>query len=40
MRWRDEPPLRNRVFAGLIGAFFKLINRRFEWYRLPLLWAC
>ena len=39
MRWRDEPPLRNRVFAGLIGAFFKLINRRFEWYRLPLLWG-
>ncbi len=39
MRWRDEPPLRNRVFAGLFGAFFKLINRRFEWYRLPLLWG-
>ena len=40
MRWRDEPPLRNRVFARSVSrAFFKLINRRFEWYRLPLLWA-
>jgi len=35
-RWREEPPLRNRVLGGLAGAAFRLINRRFDWYRLPL----
>ena len=34
-RWRVEPPLHNRVFGAFIGACFKMINRRFEWYRLP-----
>lgn len=35
-RWREEPPLRNRVFGAISGALFKLVNRRFDWYRLPL----
>lgn len=35
-RWREEPPLRNRVFGGLARAAFKLIDRHFDWYRLPL----
>ena len=35
-RWREEPPLRNRVFGSISRAAFKLINRHFEWYRLPL----
>jgi hypothetical protein len=37
-RWRVEPPLRNRVFGTMARAAFKLINRRFAWYRLP-QWA-
>jgi hypothetical protein len=36
MRWREEPPLRNRIFGGLARAKFKLINRYVDWYRLPL----
>ena len=35
-RWREETPLRNRVFGSISGAVFKLLNRRFDWYRLPL----
>jgi hypothetical protein len=35
-RWREEPPLRNRVFSGISGVVFKLVNRRIDWYRLPL----
>jgi heme peroxidase len=35
-RWREEPPLRNRVFSSISGAVFKLLNRRIDWYQLPL----
>jgi hypothetical protein len=37
-RWRVEPPLRNRVFGAIARVSFRMINRRFEWYRLP-QWA-
>ena len=35
-RWREESPLRNRVLGSISGAVFKRLNRRFDWYRLPL----
>jgi hypothetical protein len=35
-RWREESPMRNRVFGSISRAVFKLLNRRFDWYRLPL----
>jgi Animal haem peroxidase/Catalase len=35
-RWPTEPPpLRNRLLGKVARAVFCVVNRRFEWYRLP-----
>ncbi|WP_421723158.1 peroxidase family protein [Bauldia sp.] len=37
-RWQpNPPPLRNRVLGGGARAGFRAINRRWPWYRLPLM---
>ena len=40
MRWRESRHCAIACSAAMARAAFKLINRRFEWYRLPLWAAC
>jgi hypothetical protein len=39
MRWRAEPPLRNRIASKGAAGLYTLINRRYEWYQLPLVYS-
>ena len=39
LRFHEDPPLRNRIATRITSALFKLINRRWEWHRLPLMFA-
>ena len=39
LRFHEDPPLRNRVATRVTAALFRLINRRWEWHRLPLMFA-
>ena len=39
LRFHTDPPLRNRIATRATEALFKVINRRWEWHRLPLMLA-